>query len=729
MRKFFALLLVLSAGSIRETFRPSYEILVDDTGYEIGGAEDLMGRLEYELLQTADPKTGQIPFGIRSAELAYAEKISTFSNRARTQSLDEIEPAGPFNVGGRTRAIAFDVRNEQIILAGGVSGGIWKSTDGGSTWIRKSDPTNRNSVTCIVQDTRPGMEDVWYHGTGELAGNSASLGTGTNRAVFRGDGIYKSLDNGETWNPIPSTQDASPNNFNSQFQYIWDIEINEQNLVEDEILVAAYGGILRSADGGDTWEVELGQQLFDLPDSVDLNEVNASFYTSLSQSDNGVFYAALSTVSTVDQDSEDAGIYISVDGREWTEDISPFTAQSQYRRIVFGHSHSDPTISYMLVDANPVFILEFAVLRFNETDTAFDFDVRVTPNFESELGFFDTQGSYNMMIRVHPEDERIVYAGGTNLYRSTDGFRTSENTKWIGGYEPGEGTSIYPNHHPDQHDLLFYPSNPDRLLSANDGGIRLSNDGVADSVMWQSLNNGFITSQFFTIAQSKSANNPSMIGGMQDNGTDLVAAAGNTNWQGVIGGDGGYAATTRNDFLWFASFQRGQTLRLTLDKNFDLTSFGRVDPGGLVEAAGSSYLFINPFVLDPTNENRMFVAGGNNLYFNPNVSQIPGGTQEPTALGWQSVTSELDIPEGVVTALDISIDAETLYFGTSQGQLFKLNDADRSIDFRLEEISNAAFPENGYVHVSPLTQKTTTISLWYFLIITSHRFLKVRMAV
>lgn len=667
---------------------PNFQLTIEDPPSEIGGVEDLDGRLAYELLMTADPATGLVPAGIREAELRFSARRVQPSTKNRLQAL-EFESAGPFNVGGRTRAVAFDVRDENVILAGGVSGGIWKSIDGGATWIKKSDPNNRNSVTCLAQDTRPGHEDTWYHGTGELVGNSTRGGG----APFRGNGIYKSTDNGETWTVIPSTQDSDPNVFNSQFQYIWNIKVNTQNLIEDEVLIAAYGGILRSIDGGDNWEVTLGQELFGLPDDVNLNDSNASFYTDLELSSSGVFYATLSTESTSDEDSPEAGIYISRNGIDW-HNINPFTSESQFRRITIGSSSSAPRISYFLIDSNPTFILRHTLDRFDNVDTVSNFEVGSVPNFGGDLGAFNTQASYNMMIKVHPENPNIVFTGGTNLYRTTDGFDTDDNLSWIGGYNPEGGATVYPSHHPDQHDLLFYPSNPDKMLSANDGGLRVTQNGVADSVIWQSLNNGYLTSQFFTIAQSQQANNPSLIGGMQDNGTYLTF--GSSNWSSIIGGDGAYAATTKDDQLWFASFQRGQTLRLTFNGNNQLTSFARVDPGGLVSQSGSTYLFVNPFILDPNNQNRMFVAGGNHLYYHPNVSQIPGGSQEPTSIGWERVT-DVPISGGSFSALEMSKNSKKLYFGSSTGTLFRLDSADDSFLFDMTSIWALNFPENAYV--------------------------------
>lgn len=676
----------------------SYELELKPSKSEFG-LEDLSGRLAYERLITANPQTGKVPINIRARELAFASAIDESTIAARTQELS-ITSAGPSNVGGRTRALALDVRNEDIILAGGVSGGLWKSTDGGDNWVRKSDPENRSGVTALAQDTRSGKEDTWYYGTGEIIGNSARGGN----APFRGNGIYKSTNNGETWNALSSTQDSDPSVFNSQFQYIWNIEINDRNLVQDEIIVAAFGGILRSLDGGVSWGTKVGKGLFGLDPAINLNDTSASFFTSLEKTSDGVFYAGLSTSTGTDATSPDAGIYASVDGNDWFE-FSPFTPTSQYRRIVIGSAPSDPASTYFLVDSNPTFLLRYDLTSFNGTQPIGSWSNLSTnvPAFGGQLGDFDAQSSFNMLIKVHPTDEDIVYIGGTNLYRSTNGFATTGTTEWIGGYNPEGGTSIYPNHHPDQHNLLFFPSNPNRMLSASDGGLIETQNARFDSVIWTSRNNGYRTSQFFTIALSKEENDNFVLGGMQDNGTDI--SSGGQNWSNVVGGDGGYVATTPNKKLWFASFQNGQTFRLTLSDEFKLTSFARVDPDAMVTNEGSSYLFINPFILDPVRPNKMFIAGGNHLYVNDNVSQIPGGSQVGATTGWEQVNNS-KIEFGLISAIDISSDGETVYFGSSNGILNKVENADES-GSSAQVITSSIFPEDAYlssISVNPENQ-------------------------
>lgn len=652
------------------------------------GLEDRTGRLAFERLMTVDPKTGEIPPGIRTKEWVFAKQFD--EHRPSRISALNITSAGPTNVGGRTRALALDIRNEDIILAGGVSGGLWKSTDGGSTWMKKSDPENRNGVTALAQDTRTGREDTWYYGTGEIVGNSARGGG----APFRGNGIYKSVDNGETWQILPATMTSKNATFNSQFQYIWNIEVNEKNLIDDELLVAAFGGVLRSVDGGVSWETKVGKELFDLDPTVNLNDTIASFFVSLEQASDGVFYAALSTSTSTDAISPEGGMYISKDGNEWSE-FTPLTPGSRYRRIVIGNAPSEPGRTYFLVDSNPTFLLRYDLQGFNETQPIGQWTNLTSnvPAFDSPLGNFDAQSSYNMLIKVHPADENIVYIGGTNLYRSTDGFSTDETTEWVGGYNPEGGSSVYPDHHPDQHNLLFFPSNPDRMLSASDGGLIETYNARFDSVFWIGRNDGYLTSQFFTVALSKEENDDFVLGGMQDNGTAI--SAGGQSWSNVIGGDGGYVATTPNKELWFASFQNGQTFRLTLNDEFKLTSFARVDPEGLVANEGSSYLFINPFILDPIRPNRMFIGGGNHLYVNDNVSQIPGGSQTGAVTGWEQVEGP-EVRFGLISAIEISADGETVYFGTSNGVLQKVAEANESV-VRAETISSAIFPEDAYL--------------------------------
>ncbi len=203
-----------------------------------------------------DPATGEIPADIRQKELEYARSLP-HSSMALRKGMNAAsvtwQEAGPNDVGGRTRALVVDVANSNTILAGGVSGGIWKSTDNGTTWVLKNSPAHSLSVTSLAQDTRTGYTSNWYYATGEFVGNSAS--DRGYMAVFRGTGIYKSTDNGETWNVLPNTE-TLPTGWYSAYNYVTRIVVSPIN---GYVFAASNGlGIFRSTNGGSNFSLVLG---------------------------------------------------------------------------------------------------------------------------------------------------------------------------------------------------------------------------------------------------------------------------------------------------------------------------------------------------------------------------------------------------------------------------------------------------------------------------------------
>lgn len=113
---------------------------------------------------------------------------------AEAQSLGSWTPLGPGNVGGRTRALVIDPRAPRTMYAGGVAGGVWKTTDGGVSWRPLDDLMANLAVSSLAMD--PSNSRIVYAGTGEGYYNSDAV---------RGAGIFKTTDGGLTWTRLPAT--------------------------------------------------------------------------------------------------------------------------------------------------------------------------------------------------------------------------------------------------------------------------------------------------------------------------------------------------------------------------------------------------------------------------------------------------------------------------------------------------------------------------------------------
>ena len=176
-------------------------------------------------------------------------------------------------------------------------------------------------------------------------------------------------------------------------------------------------------------------------------------------------------------------------------------------------------------------------------------------------GDFLAQGGYNLVCRVNPRNEDSIIIAGTNIYASTDGFKTEENIAWIGGYKKTKDKLdafftglVYPNHHPDQHNFLFHPDNINVAYSANDGGVQITQNcwDQKDDVVWENLSNGYYTTQFYTICLNQNpVENRKMsdiiLGGFQDNESQYISIDGATTdpWSRIACCDGSYAGIFR----------------------------------------------------------------------------------------------------------------------------------------------------------------------------------------
>jgi hypothetical protein len=593
------------------------------------------------------------------------------------------------------------------ILAGGVSGGIWRSTDDGSTWSSVTSPSQLHSVTCIVQDQRFGKKDTWYAGTGEAVGNSAS---GSDVSTFLGDGIFKSTDNGLTWNAIPSTSNSTPQSFDQVFEFVHNIAIDTSNTSQDEIYVAASNTIQRTTDGGTSWTTPLGT-------------FSASFISDVQVTSGGVVYAA---ISEYDGNSDD-GIWRSPDGITWTKISNGVTDfPTGFGRITIGIAPSDEDIVYFLIEysnttpaTNGHQLWKYTYLSGDGSDST-GIWVNRGGNLPDELGVlgstgndpFHTQGGYDMFVQVSPNDTDFVIAASTNLYRSTDGFASTSNYKRIGGYANPLTYDHYTNHHPDLHAGAFLPGSNIIYYSGSDGGVHKTSDITTSTVSWTSLNTGYNTSQFYSLSLAPESGSDTLMGGTQDNGTWLGTASGLSSWTNVESGDGTIVevAPTADDKLYTA-YQYGGVRKSQRDGTYisDYTP-----------SSALNQLFENPLVLDPDNSTLMYYAGGTT---STNTCIWRCNPKTATSSDWTNLSST-NINSDQVSALGISTTNSTdvLYYGTKSGVVKRVDSANSGPSPTVTDVSTGL--PSGYVNclaVDPTNSDSVIAvfsnynlqSLWY----------------
>jgi hypothetical protein len=553
------------------------------------------GYQEQLLMMLQDPATGVIPEDMGFREREFVRSLPSRGDRVREQgknkSTAELEASnltwqarGPLNIGGRTRTVAIDVSNENVILAAGVGGGgIWRSTNKGQSWTRTTSTPQAPCVTAIVQDKRTGKQNIWYAGTGEFY----SSGFPTQL-----QGILKSVDGGVTWQSLTSTAGLGT------IKFIYSMVTKPTNLAQDEVVAAASGGIMRSIDGGTTWT-----------NVLPTSSVFARTHVAISST--GIYYAVISDANRK--------VYRSVDGVIWT-DISPANFQTMTQtsqRGVLAVAPNNPNVVYMVFSqpgysTGGMLFFKYDYLFGDGSGSGGTWTDR-TSSVMQVSGL--ASGSYNgycLSLAVHPQNENVVFLGAISLYRSMDGFQTASQV------------DLCNNTHSDHHAMAFFSDG--RAVEATDGGtyISLASTLQAGTVQFSSISSGYINSQFYHIAiDEKTSASAVVMGGMQDNGTYLTATGGLTAWQNTGGGDGAVSAIGAfgTDRMVYSSYQNGKIYSrkiLTSAGALQTYSNSSIDP-----ANATGQLFIHPYILDPNSDSVMYYPGGTSLWRHNNVYSIP----------------------------------------------------------------------------------------------------------
>ena len=402
--------------------------------------------------------------------------------------------------GGRSIAVAGHAERPFEYYFGATGGGLFKTTDGGSTWTPVTDgQVGSASVGAVAM--APSDPDIVYIGMGEVQ---------LRANVLQGDGVYRSDDAGKTWRHLGLADTHA----------IGRIRIHPTN--PDRVYVAALGhpfgpnperGVFHTTDGGDTWE----QVLF-------RDERTGAVDLVMDPADPDVLYATLWQVYRKPwrlwSGGEGSGIFKSTDGGDtWSElTRNPGLPSGVLGKVTITVSGADPDRVWANVEAE-----QGGLYRSDDGGLT----------WELVNGHRDIwqRAFYFQRLEADPVDRNTLYILNFRLMRSTDGGRTLESV---------------PETHADHHDLWIDPTNPLRMINGNDGGGVVTVNGGRT---WTSMR--YPTAQIYRLATT--ADFPYHVcGAQQDNSTVCVSSepghlrdprGASTEWMYAVGGgESGYIA-------------------------------------------------------------------------------------------------------------------------------------------------------------------------------------------
>ncbi|WP_132056006.1 T9SS type A sorting domain-containing protein [Pseudocnuella soli] len=723
-------------------------------------------RLEHEIKMLRNPITGRIPKDFHQKELAAVRQIKMrkgaapflngISGLEGTQTNNSYVSLGPNNVAGRSRTLAADRRNANILLTGGVTGGIFRSADGGANWTFVSPENEIRSVTSIVQD--PTSPDIWYCGTGEIYYPASQSATAT---TF-GYGIFKSTNNGVSWTKLNVTAAGSEHIFDNRFDLVHRLAVHPTT---GHVYAAIHERIVRSTDKGATWATVL------------TGSVSNNIFGGLTEihipTNGSAIYAAFSgggpDPQLVNRDRAIAGVWQSTTGGsgEWTriaggqrgqaDSVAGWRPFGRWGRVVLQTNGAGNQLFVLYKngesaeDGDPEADLFRAnlggTLPNNAAWTNLSAWVPDEPNFdEPGIDPYTTQfEGYNMSIGVKPDNNNIIFIGGTNLHRvnlaETDPARKFRR---IGGYgggffpnaqlaSPYDSDQSNPNsgdpHHPDIHYITYLSNSNSTLYTASDGGIhKTRTSDLADTVRWTSMNSKLQTMQYQFVSIIPDTEADWIIGGAQDNGTyvnlDVPASQ-----EHIRIGSGDGAAAAISDFTktgnnwkqyWYFSSSGGNIFRSNFDwrltngtLDFVSNSTNDITPNGRKEEGQ----WLTLFIMDPDSTKHLYYTSDNRLYRTLNAPSVNENN-------WTEISGvRAVVPSGSsFSAIALSkiagrstVPNKRLFLGTDDGQVYRMDSADlKGPATRPVNITPATMVNGSYVSgiaVNPRNPDTVLVTV------------------
>ncbi|HTA84110.1 MAG TPA: T9SS type A sorting domain-containing protein [Bacteroidia bacterium] len=410
-------------------------------------------------------------------------------------------PLGPDNIGGQTRALLIDKNDPtgQTLFAGGVAGGLWKSVNGGNSWDSTAVGISNDCISCIAQDSSGAI----FVGTG--AGFSLyyqGQGFGTSQL---GAGIYKSVDDGATFNVLPATVPTQPDNDVILWAYTDRVAIISGS--PDIIYAGTNAGLMVSTDGGNTFNYATNStgkmygNTLDVKTSDDKKLVLACY--------NGTAYYAYTGVSATNFTQVHKSGYDSLPssgGGRIEFGIAPGNSNYAYASVI--GSNGNLIGIYMTKDA----VSSGIGGNWHKINNK-----SVDPySLSGSYG----QGTYDNAIGIFPNNPGKVIFGGIVLWSWTQTSPGDTIGTWANLSNSNVDSIGLPRYvHRDDHVIAIAPDNKTMYIGC-DGGVYKSTDGAQS---FQQYDNGYNVTEFYSIAiPADTYYNEGVLAGSQDNGTIYI---------------------------------------------------------------------------------------------------------------------------------------------------------------------------------------------------------------
>lgn len=508
------------------------------------------------------------------------EKQGQSNSASKKSASSNWAPIGPYDETvwglGRINCMAFHPTNANIMFIGTPAGGIWKTTNGGTSWSPMADDLPVLGVSSIaIHPTNPNIMYI-ATGDGDRAYSLSAFGSqsfGDTKSV----GVLKTTDGGNTWTTVLSANQEDG-------VLISKLLINPN--YPDYVYAATNLGIYRTSDAGVTWSNIQSGYFMDMEyKPTNSNTIYASTFNS----------------------GGNAQVYVTTDGYNFSQ-TSSFSGINRINIAVTPANDVAVDLLCSSSSDNSLFGLYYSVNSGSSWSMYYD----GTLAGQNLLGNIDDgtatggQGNYDLAYVIDPNDWNTIILGGVNTFKTTDGGGNWTNSNvWTSGapYNTTGNTEIV---HADKHFLAYHPLVSNTLFECNDGGIYKSTDG---GNTWSDITNGMQISQFYSISSSQT-NDDLISGGRQDNGSFLMESAAEIS---LSGGDGMMTHIDYTDENYiYSAVQKGKLFRW--DGTIPTVDIISDNIAGGLTGAGE---WLTPYLIDPTTPTTLY-AGYDELYKSTN---------------------------------------------------------------------------------------------------------------